>query len=133
MRKTNWVSIIASEIERNRDTCFEWGKADCCLVVADIVKAFSGLDIAQKFRGKYATKLGSVRALKRIAGGGISEAVSMSLVEVDPMLVSRGDVTLIESDSGESLALYFGGRVWAMTESGFSDFPRDLIKKAWRV
>lgn len=133
MKKVNWVAIAAKGIEEKRDSKFVWGENDCCLAVADIVKDFSNVDIAEKFRGRYTTAIGSVRVLNRCGGGSIASAVSQTLKEVELALVSRGDVVLIETYVGDSLGLYFGSRVWAMTEEGLRDFDKKLIKKAWRV
>lgn len=133
MRKINWVQLIAKEIETKRNTPFVWGDSDCCLTVADIIKAYTGEDLAEEFRGRYTTAIGSARALKRYGQGSISATLDTKLTSIPPSEAGRGDVVVILGEHGESLGILFNTRVWAMTDKGLSDFPTSAIIKAWRV
>ena len=133
MRKTNWPRIIADEITKHRSTEFVWGKSDCCLVVADIVKSFSDIDIADGLRGKYKTAKGSLMALRRYGEGDIPSTADRTLKRKPVSEVSRGDVVLVKTQAGESLGIYFNTRVWAMSEEGLIDLSKETILIAWGV
>ena len=133
MRITNWPIIAAREIEKYRSSPFVCGESDCCLAVANIVKAYTGVDIAETFRGKYKTELGARRALKRYAGGDIKSAADLILERVPVEQASRGDIGLVTTDSGESLAVLFNQRAWAMSLSGMVDLPISSVICAWRI
>lgn len=133
MRKTNWPRIIADEITKHRSTEFVWGKSDCCLVVADIVKEFAEIDIAEGFRGKYKTAKGSLMALKKHGEGDIASTADRILSRKPANEISRGDVVLVKTDAGESLGIYFNTRVWAMSTSGLVDLPVDSVLIVWGV
>lgn len=125
MRKLNWPTIIAKEITKHKSTPFVWGESDCCLVVADIVKAFSDIDIAEGLRGKYKTAKGSLMALKRHGEGDIASTVDRTLNRKPRHESTRGDVVLVKTEAGESLGLLFNTRVWAMSQEGLVDLPVD--------
>lgn len=133
MRKNNWPKIIASEITKHRTTEFVWGKSDCCLVVADIVKEFADIDIAEGLRGKYKTAKGSLMALKKHGEGDIASTVDRTLERKPMNAISRGDVVLVKTDAGESLGIYFNTRVWAMSEAGLIDLPSEVTLIVWGV
>src|SRR5262245_5537021 len=46
----------------------EYGKNDCAIFAADGIKAMTGVDIAEDFRG-YAGPMGAQRAIAKITGG----------------------------------------------------------------
>ncbi len=133
MRKQNWPRIIADQIHAHMKTKFVWGESDCCLVVADILKAYTDFDIAKDFRGKYKTAMGSKRALKRYGGGDIKSTVSSMLEEIPVSEAGRGDLALVSTEVGESLAIVFSTRAWVMSESGMVALTMDKVTCAWRV
>ena len=125
-------------------TPFAWGSNDCCLFPADAIEAFTGIDIADDFRNKYATEADAWALIKTVTGGAtVADAAAWcankhGLVEwPQPLFAQRGDLVVIEN-AGNLIAgiVHLTGRhVVTMAETGIVKFPitRSLIKKAWRV
>lgn len=133
MRVHNWPKIIAEQLKIHMQVPFVWGEKDCCLAVADIVNMYAGIDIAEKFRGKYKTALGSKRALKKYGKGSIKDTASDILPSIPVSEAGRGDLVLVDTDAGESLGILFGTRAWAMAETGMVAIGMDKVTHAWRI
>lgn len=56
-----------------------YGVNDCCMVVADVIVAAGGPDLMASYRGRYRTRLGFVRALRKGGHASLSEAVTATL------------------------------------------------------
>ncbi len=133
MRLQNWPSLISAEIKKLQKTPFVWGEKDCCLAVGDIMQTYTGTDYAAEFRGKYKTALGSARALKRYGKGSIRDTMDAKLPSIPVEEACRGDVGLVKTDAGESLAIIFSQQAWAMAEHGMEALPMTDLVCAWRV
>ncbi|AHI61254.1 hypothetical protein vBVpaS1601_29 [Vibrio phage vB_VpaS_1601] len=133
MRIQNWPRVIADQIKEHSNIPFEWGKKDCCLAVADIVNLYAGFDIAEDFRGKYKTLLGSKRALKTYGQGDIKSTIDTMMTEIPVEEAGRGDLALVKTEAGESLAILFSTRAWAMGENGMVALTMDKVICTWRV
>lgn len=133
MRKENWPRIISEEIKKLQNTPFEWGKKDCCLAVGDIIETYTGEDLASEFRGKYKTASGSVRALKRYGQGTIRATMDAKLPSIPIEEACRGDIGLVKTEAGESLAMIFSQQAWAMAENGIEALPMTDLVCAWRI
>lgn len=133
MRKQNWPRIIAEEIKALQSTPFSWGEKDCCLAVADIIKSFTGEDLVSEFRGKYKTAKGSLMALTRYGKGSIRATVDTKLPSIPIDQAGRGDIGIVKTDAGESLAILFSHQVWAMTYEGMVTLPKSCLVCTWRV
>lgn len=133
MRKQNWPRIIAEEIKNLQSTPFSWGDKDCCLAVADIIKAFTGEDLVEEFRGRYKTARGSLMALKRYGQGSIRATVDKKLPSIPVDQAGRGDIGIVKTEAGESLAILFSNQVWAMTYEGMVDLPKSSLVCTWRI
>lgn len=75
-----------------------WGFDDCMLAVADVVRQVTGKDPARRFRDRYKTRRGAVRALGR---GGIVKAArdsarALHWRRINPADAQPGDVGLVE-------------------------------------
>lgn len=133
MRKQNWPRIISEEIVKLKNTPFVWGEKDCCLAIGDIIKAYTGEDLVEEFRGKYKTAKGSLAALKRYGQGSIRSTVDTKLPSIPVEQACRGDIGLVKTEGGESLAIIFSQQAWAMTLDGIVDLPMTSLVCAWRV
>jgi hypothetical protein len=116
---------------------FVWGERDCCLWAADWIKARTGRDPAEGFRGRYRTRLGAHRLVRRLGGwqpamrelaerAGLAERecgedaapgdVALVVMQPHPVLAIRGRIGwACKTERGvvES-ALFRDIRVWAV-------------------
>lgn len=127
------MSFQPSKLEafllERQDMPFEWGKNDCCLFVADAVKAMCGYDYAASLRG-YTTRFGAARRL--YAAGGLSALIDSILSAVNPNLARRGDVVLFSAQAGDALGICLGRQFAAAGPDGVRFFGLEHAKRAWR-
>src|SRR3984885_8915801 len=86
-------------------TPFEWGTHDCCLYAANAIQSFTGIDLADDFRGKYADQLSAFRLVSSLTGGTtVADAAAYcankhGLAEhTHPLMAKRGDLVVIDID-----------------------------------
>lgn len=133
-RRIDWQDqlLVQALVYENRP--FEWGKADCCLFAADAVLAMTGVDHAADFRGRYTTEIGAKRLL--LKKGSLETFLDSELMAIPVDYVQRGDVVLIQTDTGPTLGIYWSGRsAWMQGMTGVALFMeiKNRIIKAWRV
>lgn len=132
MRYDNWPERLNKMILISRELPFEWGKHDCCLFAAHVVKALTGEDFTIPFIGKYATAKGAARLLKK--HGGVRGIATAALgEEINPLAAQRGDIVMIDGEHGDTLGVCIGRQCVA---PGFTDliyFPMTAAVTAWRV
>ena len=118
-----------------------YGKNDCALFAADGIRAMTGVDIAEDFRG-YAGPMGAQRAIAKITGGSTVEdaavycAKKYELPELEhPLTAKRGDLVLLEQDGDKILGLVHlsGTCAVAPGDAGLRRIPLSAIKRAWRI
>jgi len=135
-RREDWPERLGAVVDAARRRPFEWGRFDCALFAADAVAAMTGEDLAAPFRGRYRTRAGASRALRR-AGYESLEALCMALLgqPLDtPTLAQRGDVVLLEAGNGPQLGVCVGAQAAAPCEGeGLVFAPLSLWRTAWRV
>jgi hypothetical protein len=117
-----------------------WGKDDCTLWCANIVRDAMGYDPAARFRGRYRTRRGANRAL---GNAGLLNAVRASArrhgwQRIPPALAQVGDGGMVWVQMGGRQVLatvicrargWFVGR----TERGFSAVAAERVAVAWSV
>jgi hypothetical protein len=132
-RLPDWEPRLAAYIESVRDSEFAWGKHDCALHSANAVLAVTGDDIATKFRGKYSTARGSLRALKRYGAGTLKSTIDDALPIITPAFAQRGDLVWRHGMVGVCLGAdaAFVGEIDAVP--GLVRFPRRDWTRAWAV
>jgi hypothetical protein len=135
-RLESWEKKLADFIEERSDKPFEWGKNDCCLFVADAVKAITGIDYAASFRTKYENKNGAYKALKKFASGDIIETIKKianqnNFKEISPKLAKRGDIGIVYPK--QALVICLGSK-WAWQgEKGLEFISYKDIFIAWSI
>lgn len=135
-RTEGWEKRLAALVEARERMPFAWGSFDCALFGADAVLALTGSDPAAAYRGLYDTQLGAAVALRRICGGGVSQAVEANgWPEISPALAQRGDVGLTETPEGEAVVVCLG-RDWVgprLGAVGLARIGRAAVKRSWRI
>ncbi len=118
-----------------------YGSNDCCTFAADGIRAMTGVDIAEDFRG-YSTEIGALAAIRKVTGGfSVEDAVAYcarkyGLVELDhPLTAQRGDLVLLNEADGLKMGLVHLSGTCAVVpgECALRRVPLTDIKRAWRV
>jgi len=121
---------------------FVWGAFDCALFAAEWVRAHALPDPGAPWRGRYRTRLGCERLLKR--EGGIVEVMARGAAIAqltEAPKPAAGDVGVVYAavmrrgapDIGLVGGLCLGGERWAvLTDRGISVFETEAVK-AWSL
>lgn len=107
MKKQNWKKELIKYIEQCHRKEFSYGLIDCCTFTADAVKAMTGIDYMEEFRGKYTTKNEALSALKNIGSGTLLKTMKDKL----GAFVKRGkfgDVAYMQGRDGPTLGICLG-------------------------
>lgn len=121
---------------------FAWGTNDCCLFAADAVHSFTGIDLADDFRGKYSDQASAFALIKQVTGGSTVEdavvhcATKHGLAEwPHALLAQRGDLVTV-ADAGQLISgvVHLNGRhVVVVGEQGLKVVSIRNIKRSWHV
>lgn len=124
---------------------FAWGVNDCCLFPADAIRAFTGVDIAADFRGKYSDEASAMGLIKTITGGStVADAAAWCAAKhglaewvrpKGPLFARRGDLAVLE-DAGRLIAgvVHLNGRdIVTVGERGLKRLPLLGVLRAWAV
>lgn len=136
---------VAAAMEQASRNIMQWGKDDCALWSADIVRPVLGYDPAVRFRGRYTTRNGARRVLgpKGLEGAMRAAARRHKWKRIDPSMAGPGDAglawTVVEipgKPAARVLATvicrapgWFVGR----NEKGFTALRASDVLLAWSV
>lgn len=107
MKKENWKKELIKYLEKCHRKEFSYGLIDCCTFTADAVKAMTGVDFMEEFRGQYKTKQEALSALKNIGSGTLLKTMKDKL----GAFVNRGkfgDVAFMWGKDGPTLGICLG-------------------------
>lgn len=131
-RLPDWPTRLADFIEARSKRAFCWAESDCCLFVCDAVESFTGIDPAAPWRGLYMSEKGARRLIRD--NGGVAGLASIAFGPPVPVaLAGRGDVVLIDSPTGEGLAVCIGSLLAAQGKDGIEFLPLSQAKAAWKI
>ena len=138
IRHTDWSSRFYHALHEKKYQPFQWGTTDCLLFCADMIREITGTDLAKDVRGKYDSLEGACHFLKSFAGGGMIQAIEKiaeeaEAPEIPPLSAQRGDVVIIETGLGDTLAVCIGEDVMSVGPHGAVKVPLTEAKKAWRI
>ena len=136
MRYHDWPEKLFAVVKTAQRSKFIWGENDCALFACDCAKAMTGVDYAERFRGKYTTRKEAEVALKKIEGvNNLSELADKYLGErISTSVVQRGDVVLLTVDSLQVLGIVTGnGAVFLALSGGIQVVPLKECSCAWSV
>lgn len=125
-RRLDWMMRLEEYVQRTRHRPFMWGENDCAMWVAGAIRAMTDTDLAENYRGLYASKSEGVR----LARGDHVDVIATMLPEIPVGHAGAGDVVVIE---GATLGIVQGRFAWAMTDSGLGWVPMQHAMRAFRV
>lgn len=113
---------------------FQDGRWDCGLMVAAWVERMTGVDGASPWRGRYATRIGWLRILKREGGIEAVIAAGAALAGLtETKEPKRGDIGVARLPNGELMAGICLGERWASAGlNGLAACCAEPVR-AWRV
>jgi hypothetical protein len=130
VRPAGWEHLLAEHIAAARAGSFRWGTHDCALWCADWVRAITGHDPAEEFRGRYGTEVEATRILGELGYTDLSSAVCAKLSKIPVPLASRGDVLMHPQGM---LGICDGPHAIFLTFSGVLRAPFLHCANAWEV
>ena len=133
IRATDWEQRLNDYLAKHGESAFQWGKLDCALFAAGAVRAMTHKDPAHKFRGKYKTARGSVRALKRFGAGNLELTIADMFEECPPAFARRGDLALVDGELGVMIGVVTGDVAVFIGDHGLERRPMAMWRRCWRV
>ncbi len=95
VRAPDWEERLAVLIDRKSEEPFRWGSNDCALFACDAIKAMTGTDPAEAFRGTYSDRAGSAEALRTHGAGTLLRTATAWLGSPKhPVFAQRGDIVM---------------------------------------
>lgn len=132
MRCDDWLERLWAEVDAWKSEPFEYGRNDCCLFAARCVDAMTGSDWVEELRGHYHDKRTAAVYIKE--AGGVEAGATARLGEPVPRLLARrGDVCLVETETGPGLAVCVGAHAVGPGADRQYSVPLSAVLKAWRV
>jgi hypothetical protein len=114
----------------------QWGRDDCALWCANILKDACGYDAAERFRGRYRTRLGARRVLGK---GGLGAALRAAARKhkwrrIEIGQEQTGDIgILMILDTPVTVICRAPGWFVGRNETGWSAMPSKHIRVMWAV
>lgn len=132
-RLPDWEARLAAYLASVAGLPHAYGSHDCALHAANAVIALTDEDPAARFRGRYSTQIGSLRALRRYGEGTLEATFDAAFPEIPCAFAQRGDIVLRDGSVGVCLG---GDAAFVGEEGGLPGlvrFPRREWAKAWAV
>ena len=133
-RRPDWRSCLTIHLDKVARDPFIYGTHDCALFAAGCVEAMTGVDLARRYRGIYATLKGG---LKLLAVDGFDSHVAVvraHFAEVPPSFAQVGDIMVLRVDAGiDALGIDLGERIAVLRTGELGMAPRAAAIAAYRV
>lgn len=134
-RAPDWEERLAVYLDRVSDEPFAWGSHDCALFAAGAVKAMTGTDPAEDFRGTYSDRAGAAAALKQHGAGTLLKTATAWLGHSKhPAFAQRGDIVMKDRTT---LGVCVGLHSWFVGEehgeNGLVAVPTATCTKAFSL
>lgn len=135
VRAPDWEERLAVLLDRKSEEPFRWGSNDCALFAADAIRAMTGGDPGEAFRGQYDSRAGSAAALREHGEGTLLKTVTAWLGQAKhPVFAQRGDIVMRDR---HTLGVCVGLHSWFVGEehgqSGLVSLPTADCSKAFTL
>lgn len=133
-RHRDWRARMAAAIEVVRRLAHRLGAHDCALFCADVVLAMTGVDLAARYRGRYASVDEAMEVMRADGFDDLCALVASMLEEIPPALARMGDVMAFPSEeTGWALGICNGEQVTVLRADGLGSVSREKATRAFRV
>jgi len=93
---------------------FVWGSSDCCTCACDVFRRLHGVDPMAPLRGRYATQEQAHAAIRARGGWRRMFAALTARAGLSEGRGEAGELGLVKTDAGFTLAIGLGGDWWAV-------------------
>lgn len=133
MRLPDWEQRLGDYLDAHRHAVFVWGELDCVLFAAGAIEAITGIDPAASVRGRYRTRIGSLRQLHARGYADLTAMMDAHFTQIVPARAMRGDIVMAQGSLGVCFVKngYFVGQEGG--ESGLITLPLADWEAAWRI
>lgn len=134
-RLPDWRARLFSLVEQKENEPFAYGTNDCSTFGADVVNALTGVDPAAQFRGKYKTKLGGIRAIRKAGYQDQIDFLEKNYTEIAPAFATVGDIGITSNATGDGVALcvVMGNFSIGVSEQGISRFSNSELIRVFKI
>lgn len=132
-RLTGWEQRLHAATRAALRTPYRWGVHDCALFAADCVRAMTGVDLADGFRGRYDDEDSAIAVLRDLGCDGVDDLPGRWLGEIAPAMARRGDVVLFDGLHGRFLAICDGATAVGPAARGIAHHSMSSALRAWAV
>ncbi len=139
-RVQNWPTELDKVIIEYQTHLFEWGKSDCGTFAADVVRAITGIEIYQEFKGRYNTARSFAKLLIDCDSRSISELFDLVAGEngfnkIEVNQAHRGDIVANRASdmTPECLGVISGPKAIFHANDGLISVDRSECVLAWSI
>jgi len=126
------IEEVQAYLLEPKNGVFQWGKNDCCLFANNmLVEVFGFKDLAIDFRGKYTTKIGAARLIRKNGYKSVKDIAEKNAIETKDFGVGY----IVYHPTNESLGVCFGDYSYFLKEQqlGLQKILTKDCRKIWRV
>lgn len=132
-RLPDWRARLYKTISTYEQKPFQYGFCDCAIFGSDIIQAITGDDPAQHFRGRYKTKIGGLRAIRKAGFRDQADYLEKTFETIHPAFAQVGDLGLIDTEEGPAIVVVLGAFAAGLGSDGLVRFQISEITKAFKV
>lgn len=133
-RLPDWRSRLTQHLDAVSRHAFDYGSHDCALFAAGCVEVMTGVDLAERYRGLYATLKGGLKLLAKDGFDSHLAVVRAHFAEVPPAFAQVGDIMVLHEEGGiDALGIDVGERIAVLRVGEMGMAPRAAAIAAYRV
>lgn len=124
---------IERAIERWCAADMRYGKDDCLMALAEIVREATGKDVGKPYRGRYRSARGAARVLgaRGVPGALKKAATALRWPSLPPARCQDGAIGYILTPAGPAGVIRSGDMWVGRLAYGLGAFPSEQVVKAW--
>lgn len=132
MRVRGWERALLDVVAKHRAQPFAWGTSDCFTLPLDAIVAITGTDPWPGLHD-YDSRISAARCLSLQGYENLAAAFADKFPEVPVSFAQRGDVGVVNDQGNICGALFLASGCVGKTENGVVLFPREAVKRAFKV